>query len=608
MKFDLEKIKAESHKRFFQVGSFDPEKRTVELSFSSEIKLERYPGFFEILSHDAGACDLSRLNNSAPLLFNHDSDEVIGVVELAEIGADRKGRAVVRFSKNESGESVFRDIQDGILKNVSVGYLINDIKLTEENEQGEFFTVRSWQPYEISIVSIPADTSVGIGRSINLNPTKKDTPMNSEITDVTPAAPVIDVVAERKNAQETERTRTRSILEAGKQFNASELAQEFALSGRSLEEFRKELLESKHKQSEEVSPLIGLSQKEARSFSFTKLISSLASQDSSDAKRNREKAAFEHEVCEAGSKMFPRKEQRGVFIPFDVVGVRGTNITSVKTASGYAGTGGMTVPTTLLGGSFIDTLRNQSWVMQRAMTLAGLVGDVQIPKKLTNSVASWIGEDETAARSDITFGQVTLAQKTVSCRAEMTRKLMMQSSIDVEALVREDLALSLALEMDHKAIYGSGSSNQPTGVKNVSGILSLDLAATNPTYAELVGMETLVDSSNALVNTMAYVGNPKLRGHLKTTQKFSGTNGMPIWEQGDTVNGYNAVITNQLADGDVFFGNWNDLLVGLWGGIEIMVDPYSGSDTGRLKVVMFQDVDFAIRRGQSFVWGSSSVA
>jgi hypothetical protein len=144
----------------------------------------------------------------------------------------------------------------------------------------------------------------------------------------------------------------------------------------------------------------------------------------------------------------------------------------------------------------------------------------------------------------------------------------------------------------------------------VSGLNATQFAvAGKPTFAELVDMETQIATQNADVNGMVYVANAKFRGYAKTAQKFPGTpTGATVWEQGNTVNGYRTEITNQIADGDVFFGNFNDVIVGMWGGLELMVDPYSNSKKGRLRITSFQDVDFAVRRNQSFTLGRAKPA
>lgn len=600
------------------IGAVDAEKRTIELAFSSTTPVPRY-GINEILSHDPGACDLSRLNDGANLLFNHDADCVLGVVESARIDTDGVGRAVVRFGNSEEAEEAWRDVQDKILTKVSVGYRVMEVKLTEETESGsDTYTVSSWQPYEISIVTIPADTSVGIGRTLNIQKTPIMETNNTAAAPIAPAVapvePKIDIVAERNAARSSEQDRVRSILTAGEKYGMSEIALEAVKSGKSVDETRELFLGEMNKRNTSVkegaSP-IGLSDKEARSFSFVKLMRAL----SNPMDRNEQEAAkFEIEACAAAADKVSHRSLKGTMIPVDVLTSplmerSGTNTVSVKTGSGYTGTGGNTVQTTLLSSSFIEILRNKAVLMQLGTELGGLVGNFDIPKQTTASTGYWIGEDADATKQDVDFGLVSLRPKTVANYSEITRKMLMQSSIAVEALVRNDLARGIALTIDRAGFYGDGSSNAPVGIKSTSGVFQKAFAAANPTFAELVDMETLISQANADVDGMSFVANPSFRGYGKVTRRLAtATDSNTIWEPGNSVNGYGVQITNQITSGDVFFGNFADFLVGLWGGLEIVVDPYSNSTKGRLRIVTMQDVDFAVRRASSFAYGNYTAA
>ncbi len=116
-------------------------------------------------------------------------------------------------------------------------------------------------------------------------------------------------------------------------------------------------------------------------------------------------------------------------------------------------------------------------------------------------------------------------------------------------------------------------------------------------------METEIAADNADIGSMVYLLNAKGRGHYKTTQKFEGTNGSPIWEGGNTVNGYGTNISNQIVDGDYWFGVWSELLIGMWGGLDLTVDPFTHSSKGRLRIVAFQDADVAVRHAAAFCLG-----
>jgi HK97 family phage major capsid protein/HK97 family phage prohead protease len=621
------------------------DKRSVELTFSSDIELERWPGVIEVLSHQSDAVDLSRLRNGAPLLFNHDPDEYIGVIESASIGADRKGRAVVRFSESNDGEKIWRDVQAGILRNVSVGYRINEVKLTEERENGtDVYTVTRWEPYEVSIVTVPADISVGIGRSL-FNKPNKDSIMNRDqiiamlrnlgisfaetATDAelstllqrsipaptptpapAPAQRSIVVGNEPSHADgvKAEQDRVRSILAAGKQYDAADLAQDALEKGHTVEQFRTALLDHVDKRNKQIvdgTKPIGLNEKEARSFSFVKLFRALSAEPDQRARMDKE-AAFELEACRAASDSMTHRSARGTVIPVDVLltplqGQRADTIVGAQTASGYTNAGTNSIQTLLLTSSFIDLLRNRSFLLSVVSELSGLVGNIDIPKQLTGPAAQWVGEDTAAESTGITFGLVSLRPKTLAARTEVTRKLLMQNSLGVEALLRADLVRVMALEMDRAGLYGSGASNQPLGLAGVSGINTGTWAAANaPTFAELVAMETAIALDNADVNGMAYAFNAGIRGKLKTTRKFSDGNDGTIWEPGNTVNGYATQVSNQVANSDVFFGNWSDFLAGMWGGLDVTIDPYTHSDKGRIRITNFQDVDYAVRRPESF--------
>jgi HK97 family phage major capsid protein/HK97 family phage prohead protease len=632
--------------RLATVINVDKEKRTLELSFSSEIEVLRWPGFIEVLDHSRDAVDLSRLNARGPLLFNHDLDEVIGVIETAEIAADRKGRALVRFGNSARAKEVWEDVQDGILGNVSVGYRIHEIKLKESRANGDdVYVVTRWEPYEISIVSAPADTSVGVGRSVQPSKPapKKDSLMNREqmiawlaargiqvaadIADAdlvrmvneykpatpTPApAPQVQVGADNSAAVTAERKRMADIMEAGKKLKLTELAERFVTEGKSVDDFRAAALEEVTKRNasfKESNTPVGLNDKEARSFSFLNLIRHLADPQNNNL---REKAKFELEVCEAARSH--RKNARGTVIPVDVLrsplsAEARRDIVSIKTGSGYTGTGGETVQTTLLASSFFELLRNRTSIMRLGTIMGGLVGDIDIPKQLTNAAnAGWIGEDDQAPNRDMTFGSISLSPKTVACYGHVTRKMLMQSSLDVEALLRRDLAAAMAQAIDVAGYYGDGTGNAPKGIRYSDGVNALYFAGAAPTYAELVEMETLIEEANLDPATSRYVHNARMKGTFKTTKKVAGSSTETFLWEGNGVNGYSSEVTNQIESGHLFFGDFSELMIGMWGGLDIIVDPYTQSSRGRIIVNNFQDVDFEVRRPEAFVFGTTLAA
>jgi HK97 family phage major capsid protein len=275
--------------------------------------------------------------------------------------------------------------------------------------------------------------------------------------------------------------------------------------------------------------------------------------------------------------------------------------------------GGNLVATELLASSFIDILVNQMKVMGMGATmLTDLQGNIAIPRATAGSVGYWVAENIPSTESQQAFDQVALTPKTAGAFVDYSRRLLLQSSIAVEAFVRMDIARSIALMIDLAAIMGTGASNQPRGLLNTAGIGSVagGVNGAAPTWDNMVDLESAVANANADTGSMGYLTNTRVRGRLKRTQKFTGTNGQEIWQNG-AINGYRAEVSNQVPSNltkgtsngvcsAILFGNWRDLIIGMWGGLDIMLDPYTGATAGTKRVIALQDVDVNVRYPVSF--------
>lgn len=616
----------------------DMEKRTVELSFSSETEVGRWFGV-EILDHSQGAIDFSRLNTRAPFLMDHNSRDQVGVVESAWLDhSQRKGRALVRLSKSARGEEILQDIDDLIRTNISVGYTIKKAILKEQREHDDVYLITEWQPYEISLVSIPADTNVGVGRSaIVNNENNPDVPQNEHIAiipanqqranrmnwdyftdkdgnqvrqrlndkgerygDIEMVRAVSDT-AER--GAEAERKRVGELMQLGERFGAVDLVRQYIDENKSPAELQNAILERMHgnqgkpitEQPKSNNANIGLTGDEARSFSLMRAVRAMLP---NATLADREAAAFELECSEAAQKAYGRSAQ-GILVPADVL----SRVFEVGTSQN----GATLVGTDHRSDMFIEMLRNRSTIMNLGFIMDGLVGDAEIPKQTGGATAYWLGEEEEVQGSSPATGQLKLSPKTVGGRVEISRKLMQQSSPAAEQLVWNDLNRALALKIDKAAYYGTGGDNQPLGLKNISGVNAVIFGAVNPTFAEMVAMESEIASDNADVDRMSYVINAAMRGHFKTAPRMGAGTESTIWEPGNTVNGYRTEVTNQIEAGDVFFGNFADLIIAMWGGLDLTIDPYSLSAKGGLRIVGFQDVDFVLRNTESICYGKKTV-
>ena len=191
-------------------------------------------------------------------------------------------------------------------------------------------------------------------------------------------------------------------------------------------------------------------------------------------------------------------------------------------------------------------------------TLSGLQGNISIPRQTSAATAYWVGESSSPTESQQAIDQVNMSPKTCGAFVDYSRRLLLQSSIEVEAMVRDDLARVIALELDRVGIYGTGSSNQPLGINNTSGIGSQTIT-TFGTFAEYIGMETDVAAANADAGSLRYIINASARGALKSTEKASGT-AQFVYEN-DEINGYPVIVSNQLQNNDALFGDFSMLIM-----------------------------------------------
>ena len=597
----------------------DVEARTVELAFASELPYERYWGI-EILDCTAPAIRMGRLNSGANLLLEHCPDDVVGVVESVTVGKDRVARAVVRFGKSEDAEEVFQDVIDGIRRNVSVGYLIHKAVLVETVDDVETYRVTDWEPFEVSLVAIPADPNVGVGRSLLASAHAAPAPIaalesSTESTESTLskksqepitmlpdaaapiAAPAIEVVAKRNHAQEI------ATLAAGMPANVQPLAMKSIQAGSTVEQFQAEAIRALSS-----APIptadIGLSDKEVKQYSLMRMINALASRDPNDINA----AAFEFECSRAVTKIAGKNPQ-GVFVPYDVLaGKRDLTV-------GNATSAGNLKATNLLASSFIDLLRNRLVIGDLGITyLSGLVGNIEIPRQTGAGTAYWLAEQGLPTKGDQTTDKVAMSPKIVGAKTVVSRLLRQQASIDVEAMIQRDLSEVMARAIQQAIISGSGASNQPTGILTNGSVATVAMGTNGavPDWASIIKMETLVSAANADNGNLAYLTNAKVRGQLKNTAKLGNTLALPVWDSSsEPLNGYKGLVTNavpsNLTKGTstgvcsaIVFGDWSSLIVGLWGGLDVLVDPYTGGDSGDISIRMLQDIDIGVRHPESF--------
>lgn len=571
-----------------EMSPIDEETRTVSIAVSSEEPVMRSFGN-EVLLHAEENIDLEFFRSGrAPLLLDHDPEKQIGVIQDVELDtATRRLRAKVRFGKSALASEAFDDVVDGIRSNISIGYSIGEMKKRGKDT----YVATKWSAFEASLVSLPADVTVGVGRSSEVSNELEFKPIE-EIKMTTENT--VDIASIEANAKKDAQRNASQIAELGQRHGLTDEAHKAIAEGATIDQFRGVVLDTIGSKQALENQDIGMDKKEIKRFSLVKAIRALANPNDQRAQRDAE---FEFECSRNASEMYGRTAQ-GIMLPAEVLrNWKQRDLNSSDESDLFSDD--------YRAGDFIDVLRNASSVMQAGATmLTGLSGDVAIPKKLTSANASWIAvEGGDASESEMTVGSIRLTPKTLGAFTDVTRQLLIQSSLDVENLIRDDLVQALGLAIDKAGLEGTGSNGQPTGILNTTGVNQVtNFAGANPTFAEVVGLETAIAEDNALAGNLAYILPAGMYGALKTTEKASGT--AQFVADGQSINGYRSIVSNQATAGNMYFGNFQDLLIGMFGGLDITVDPYTNSKSGTIRVVALQSVDMAVRHAQSFAFGN----
>lgn len=598
----------------------------VKLSFaaSSEAVVERWFGE-EVLRHDSKSIRLDRAKRGAmPLLFNHDMGDPIGMVDGARIEQNRLVVDAHLFATERAAE--IAKMLDGGLRNVSIGYRIYTV---EEDVKKQRSTAVDWEPHEVSIVTVPADATVGIGRAksgdeFEVRVIRPDTRATnaataageSSMTDsVTAAAGAsadqgIDATRieagvtaarqkiEERSALDLEQGRVRAIENLAKANKIPDNVRDaWVRQGYNLEQVSNDILkilEERGRTNPQPASRLGLTAGETQRFSLRNAVLAAVNKDWS-------KAGFELE-CSRGvaQKLGRTADDHRFYVPFEVlerpVGEGRRDLTAAS-----AGAGGYLVETAPVG--FIEMLRNRSVVLNMgAMRLSGLQGNVTVPRQSAAATAYWLANEGTAAtESQQTFVQMALSPKTAAAYTEISRQLLLQSSPAAESIVSADLAAQVALAVDLAALEGSGASGQPTGLSNTAGIGSV--TGTSLAAAGVIEFQTDVASANVNPLRGGYVTTPAVAGLLMARPELPSTGTTRLW-QGNIWDGtlfnLRAMTSNQLTAATMVFGDWAEMVLAEWGVLEVEVNPYANFQAGIVGVRAMYSVDVGIRRPFAF--------
>ena len=458
---------------------------------------------------------------------------------------------------------------------------------------------------EISVVSVPADTSVGVNRAkVIQEPSKQDvkTMENQEAVEQVSARDIEKALAERSKTN-------KEILALAARHNKRDLADEAIGRNTSLEEFRGILLENiESKPLDSAAEPVMKPVEEKRTYSLLRALNAASRGDWSGA-------GFEAEMNQEVA-LKRGKQPQGFYIPdfawrdYDPAMKRELTV-------GTNASGGFFAPSVQLADEFVTALRARMVLPGLGMRImSGLNTKIQIPKVSAGAAAAFVAESGSVSDQTQTTAQITMVGRTLGARTDVSRLLLLESDPSIEQIVRDDLLAAVANKIEDVAIEG-GASNEPTGITQTSGIGSVAIGTNGgaPTWAAVTNLVKEVEIDNAAINgdTLAFLTNPKVKSKMANTVRVASTDSHMILNDPYTsLYGYDIGITtnvpSDLTKGStsgscsaLIFGDFSQLMMGVFGGgPDVLIDPYTNSASGSVRIVVHQEVDVAVRHAQSF--------
>lgn len=607
-------------------GVIDETNMVVEMIISSEEPCLREYGY-EILSHDPSAVNMSRILNNAPLLQDHKSDDVNGIIESARL-LERNLFLIARFSDNPKPKLIFNDVNKKIRKNVSVGYTIEEIIQADYEIDGKrVFIATKWTPVEGSIVGIAFDhKGSGIGRSLEAKSQsqpdenkpahqgegQESTKIFAEVNKMDPVTK--EELDKLRNSTNEREKRAAEIIKIGQEFKMEKEALAFLTTDKPVQEFSNEILRSYEANKQEFvrkqtgSTEMMIAPKDLAKYNLFSAI------EGADQNKGVFQKSLELDLSQEYAKHCGRQPTKGIFIPpqyqamakMSKMAKRSSGLTAASNASAGYSTSAIMHPE-----MYIDSLNNATRVGEAGATvLRDLKGNsIVIPRKIARGTGEWVAEDNSADRSAFTLDQVTLSPKTFSSWTSCSRLLRLESSLDIMNLIQNDLMQEVDIKIDYAAINGSGSNSEPTGIRYQTGINSVTTATDGSalTHALVLSARKAIYKDN-VKGKLSWLLNADTEGSALSVPRVSAqaifliNNGlfedMPYFLTEQCVSNLTKGSGTSLSS--AICGYFPDLLLGYWGGLELIVNPYTMGPTGETEVSVLQSADVAVRHAESF--------
>lgn len=628
------------------------ELRLYPVSFSSEAPVRRFSwdtfeDYDEVLSHASGDVDLSRAKNGLPLIKSHQRLLHFGSVTDITLDEKRKRlKGLASFSSIPLGQEQETMLREGHIKTVSVGYQVTSMEMVAKDKKTGVATYRcTWMPYEVSTEPIPADAKVGFGRTraearagtqdIDLVTFTIEEPISEgeRVMSVepgtppakgteAPAPPAVAPLAAAPPAPALVEVRDRGaeaaeIMEMAQVHGVTDKAAGWIRQGLTPDQVSREILKAVRTHGPgqpSAESLAAMPTRDKKRYSVHRAIRMQA--EIMDGKRGQYDG-LEAEIHQELTKHRTGADHGGILVPWRLRDDDEQGQTRVLGTT--QPTGGATLVGQQVMPDMIDLLRNRTLVLVAGARLfPGLQGVVYFNKKTGAPTVAWMDENPAsdAPQSEPAYGYVSLSPKTLIGQVQIPRQLLVMSSIDVEADVRNDLATGHGLALDLGALHGKGTDKQPVGLYSAADVQSHPVGGV-PDLTDITTMPALVADKNADLGSLSWMTTPLMAGVLKRTPLVSG---YPVFLWSGTyregeLGGYPARTTNQISktlgagsnEHGLVFGNWTDLMVGMWGNdLEIVVDVVTKAARGQILITSYSMGDTAVRRGESFVKGTGA--
>ena len=575
----------------------------------------------EVLGHSKGEIDDSRMKDGLVIQDTHWGDQ-IGIIRKPEL-KDGKLGGVIEFGCGARAQEIAKDAAKGIRRNMSVGYIVKEYKKDGKAEDGlPIFRVTKWTPYEASFVNVPADTNIGVGRADTVeNPEVRAAETNpSAVTrkENEMGAKTIAALMAKAERAHMKAADVSAMIEAGK--TETEIANEIAERACAYaDELAKkpatpEAPKTKTAIDDGNAPAIG---KGERKYNLVNVVRAMVA--AHEGKIGPD-VGFEREVSDEIAKR-TGKTGKGFYIPSSaLLGSRAFDKANAAAAL---------VATDTLFGEFIEALVADTVLGAAGVrTLAGLVGDVTIPKS-GSATAYWVTtEGGNATETTPNVGQVGATPHTVGAYTDITRKLLMQSGIGAQTLIADLLREAIGRAIEAAVFSGSGASGQPLGLDNWSetiggdtfAIPTVSMTAGSPTHDNLVDFWQKVYTANAARGSLKYIGSPAVKALLCKTRDYTPFNNTGakassgvvgavgneyLCTKDGKVEGYDFLMSNLCNSKKLYFGDWSQIMLAFWSGIDLTVDTSSLSKSGGVRVVALQDCDVIVRHREAFAIGTA---